>query len=265
MVRWPAVNKSPVTTPPTPPPGWYPDPAGSGGRAYWNGREWGKPPARSNPITSKRALIVVGSLFGVVLLLALIGGLTGGDDDESTAAEQTTTTTRPPATTTEAAPQTTTAPAPPPPAAPTAPPGKVMAGPESSCTSTTSASPVDLQSAQVEVGEMAGRAGISARVTINYTGEVPGTGTVLWSMLATNPAGETVQLGYKTLDGQKIGYFYFPFGEGRQHNMDGFADTDTPGEIGMVLPQAGLDKLGPTWWWSVIVNVDGQDIDSCPN
>ncbi|MGE2725165.1 hypothetical protein [Mycolicibacterium pulveris] len=254
-----------MTTPPTPPPGWYPDPAGSGGRAYWNGREGGKPPPRSNPITGKRALIVVGSLFGVVLLLALIGGLTGGDEDDSTAAT-TTTTSSPAATTTEAPPETTAAaPRPPPAAPPTAPPGKVMAGPESSCMSTTSASPIDLQSAQVEVGEMAGRAGTSARVTINYTGEVPATGTVLWSMLATNPAGETVQLGYKTLDGQKIGYFYFPYSEGRQNNMDGFADTDTPGEIGMVLPQAGLDALGPVWWWSAIVNVDGQDIDSCPS
>ncbi len=55
------------------------------------------------------------------------------------------------------------------------------------------------------------------------------TGTVLWSLLATNPdGGASVQLGYKTLDGQKIGYFYFPFAEGTQQNMDGFADTDTP-------------------------------------
>ncbi|WP_236949365.1 DUF2510 domain-containing protein [Mycolicibacterium goodii] len=254
-----------MTTPPTPPPGWYPDPAGTGGRAYWNGREWGKPPSQ---LPGKRFWIILASIAAVLLLLAFIGGLAGDDEDESSAAEQTTTTTASPTgtTTTEAAPQTTTAAAPPPPVAPaTAPPGKVMAGPESTCTSTSSAAPIDLQRAQVEVGEMAGRAGTSARVTINSAGETPATGTVLWSMLATNPAGETVQLGYKTLDGQKIGYFYFPFGEGRQYDMDGFADTDTPGEIGMVLPQAGLDKLGPVWWWSVVVNVDGQDIDSCPN
>ena len=47
--------------------------------------------------------------------------------------------------------------------------------------------------------------------------------------------------------------------------LDGFADTDTPGEIGMVLPQAGLDALGPVWWWSATVNVDGKDIDFCPD
>lgn len=249
-----------MTTPPKPPPGWYPDPAGSGGRAYWNGSEWGQPP--KSP-TSKRVWIIVGSIVGVFLLLVLIGSLAGGDKDKPTADEATRTTTASPPTTTTAAPQTTAAA--PPATPPTAPPGKVMAGPESSCTSTTPASPIDLQTATVEVGKMAGREGISARVTINYTGEIPATGTVLWSLLATNPSGETVQLGYKTLDGQKIGYFFFPFSEGRQHNMDGFADTDTPGEIGMVMPQAGLDKLGPTWWWSALVNVDGKDIDSCPS
>lgn len=150
-------------------------------------------------------------------------------------------------------------------APPAVPPGKVLAGPQSSCTSTVSATPIDLTRVDVTVGEMAGRPGTSAQVTMTYTGDVPTTGTMLWSLLATNPDGDSVQLGYKTLDGQKIGYFYFPFAEGTQHNMDGFADTDTSGEIGMVLPQAGLDTLGPVWWWSATVNVEGKDIDFCPD
>lgn len=150
-------------------------------------------------------------------------------------------------------------------APPAVPSGKVLAGPQSSCTSSTPAAPLDLRTVEVKVGNVAGRAGTSAQVTMTYTGEEPATGTVLWSLLATNPAGSTVQLGYKTLDGQKVGYFYFPFAEGAQHNMDGFADTDIPGEIGMILPQAGLDLLGPVWWWSAVVNVDGHDVDSCPD
>lgn len=161
---------------------------------------------------------------------------------------------------------TTSMPAPVAPSPPPAiPPGKVLAGPQSSCTSTAAAAPIDLRTVEVKVGTVAGRAGQSAQVTMTYTGEPPATGTVLWSLLATNPAGSTVQLGYKTLDGQKAGYFYFPFAEAVQHNMDGFADTDTPGEIGMILPQAGLDALGPVWWWSAAVNVDGQDVDFCPD
>lgn len=158
---------------------------------------------------------------------------------------------------------TTDAPAPAP-APPAVPQGKVLAGPQSSCTSTADASPIDLTTVDVKVGPMAGRAGTSAQVTLTYTGTVPATGTVLWSLMATNPQGATVQLGYKTLDGQKAAYFYFPYAEGAQQNMDGFADTTTPGEIGLVLPQAGLDALGPVWWWSATVNVDGKDIDSCP-
>jgi hypothetical protein len=161
--------------------------------------------------------------------------------------------------------ETTTTSVPAPAAPPAVPPGKVLAGPQSSCTSTAAAAPIDLRTVEVKVGTVAGRAGQSAQVTMTYTGEPPATGTVLWSLLATNPAGATVQLGYKTLDGQKAGYFYFPFAEAVQHNMDGFADTDTPGEIGMILPQAGLDALGPVWWWSAAVNVDGQDVDFCPN
>lgn len=270
LARCLTVYSPPVTTPPTPPPGWYPDPAGTVGRAYWNGREWGPPP--SKPPSSNRVLIIVavivGGIVSMMLLLALIGTLAGDDKDKPTASEgtQTTTASPPAATETDAAPETTTAAPPSPPAPPPAPPpGKVMAGLDSSCTSTTPASPIDIQNAQVEVGEMAGREGVSARVTINYTGELPTNGTVLWSLLASNPSGELVQLGYKTLDGKKIGYFYFPFSEGQQHNMDGFADTDTPGEIGMVMPQAALDKLGPVWWWSAVVNVDGEDIDSCPS
>lgn len=161
--------------------------------------------------------------------------------------------------------ETSSAIAPTPAAPPAVPAGKVLAGPQSSCTSSAAAAPIDLRTVEVAVGKVAGRAGESAQVTMTYTGEPPATGTVLWSLLATNPAGSTVQLGYKTLDGQKAGYFYFPFAEGTQHNMDGFADTDTPGEIGMILPQAGLDALGPVWWWSAAVNVDGQDIDFCPD
>jgi hypothetical protein len=31
-----------MTTPPSPPPGWYPDPAGGPGQRYWNGTAWGE-------------------------------------------------------------------------------------------------------------------------------------------------------------------------------------------------------------------------------
>jgi hypothetical protein len=52
-------------------------------------------------------------------------------------------------------------------------------------------------------GRVAGRPGTSAQVTMTDTGTVPATGTVLWSLLATDPDGKSIELGYKTLRGQK--------------------------------------------------------------
>jgi hypothetical protein len=31
----------------------------------------------------------------------------------------------------------------------------------------------------------------------------------------------------------------------------------------MVVPSAAVDQLGPVWWWSATVNVDGEDIETC--
>ena len=254
-----------MTTPPPPsplpPPGWYPDPAGTGRNAYWNGRDWGEPPKPLEKSAKSHKLrngLLIG--LGIFVALAIIGNLLPNEkkEDRSTGRSETTITTNAPTQAgPPAAPETTAA------APSSAPPGKTMAGPDSSCTSTTAGTPIDLQTTRVQVGKVPGHEGTSAQITMTYTGEVPATGTVLWSLLATNPDGDLVQLGYKTLDGQKIAYFYFPFSEGMQHNMDGFADTDTPGEIGMIMPQAALDELGPMWWWSSVVNVGGEDIDTC--
>ncbi|ORA29343.1 hypothetical protein BST13_27395 [Mycobacterium aquaticum] len=138
-----------------------------------------------------------------------------------------------------------------------------MAGPESSCTTNEPSPPIELTGTTVKVGKLAGHPGTTATVRFTYAGTVPTSGTVLWSLLATNPDGKTVQLGYKTLDGQRIAYFYFPFDEAQQHNMDGLADEHTPSEIGLFMPQSVLDILGPTWWWSSAVNIDGKDIATC--
>lgn len=35
--------------PPAPPPGWYPDPAGSGAQRYFDGTNWGPLAPVSNP------------------------------------------------------------------------------------------------------------------------------------------------------------------------------------------------------------------------
>jgi hypothetical protein len=68
-----------MTTPPTPPPGWYPDPSGAPGQRYWDGRAWhaspGPPPSASS--TTGRAWLVVLAVvvlfFGGCAALIAIG------------------------------------------------------------------------------------------------------------------------------------------------------------------------------------------------
>lgn len=218
-----------------------------------------EPTAKPKMALWKKLLIGIGVFFvAMVILGMLVSEDTAEDEGKGTFTEPTTSASETTEPATPLAPTTTTEPAP-----VTPPAGKTLAGAESRCESTAPGTPLAIRSTTVTVGEIAGRAGTSARVTIVYEGQLPETGTVLWSLLASNPDGEQVQLGYKTLDGERIGYFWFPFSEGQQHNMDGFADTSTPGEITMVMPQAALDKLGDTWWWSSVANVDGEDISTC--
>jgi hypothetical protein len=66
---------------PLPPAGWYPNPRGTGGRSYWNGHEWGSPPA-GVPV-NRRGLIIGGSVAGLLVFLVLIGNLGNGGDNKS--------------------------------------------------------------------------------------------------------------------------------------------------------------------------------------
>jgi hypothetical protein len=96
-----------VTTPPLPPAGWYPDPAGTGGRAYWNGREWAEAPKTKSHKLRNGLLIAL----GVFLALVVIGNLLPKKDNEPSASQPSATT---PATTTTstATPQPMSPPAP---------------------------------------------------------------------------------------------------------------------------------------------------------
>jgi hypothetical protein len=88
-------------------PGWYPDPTGAAGRAYWDGQEWGSPPPE--PPFNKRVLIIVGSIVGGVVLLGALGNIgNGGDGAKPTASTvtRTVTVTAQPPTVTETAPPT---------------------------------------------------------------------------------------------------------------------------------------------------------------
>ena len=96
-----------------PAPGWYPDPAGGAGRAYWDGHRWTSP--SQQPSADKRKF-VIGGIAGLVLLLILLGNCGGNDDNRSTSATstETVTVTRTPAPSTVTVTETVSAQPPPP-------------------------------------------------------------------------------------------------------------------------------------------------------
>lgn len=73
-------------TAPLPPPGWYPDPRGTGGRAYWTGTAWGKPPVDSRAIWK-----VVGIVGGLILFASCVGSVLSKDKDNDATSATTTT------------------------------------------------------------------------------------------------------------------------------------------------------------------------------
>lgn len=144
-------------------------------------------------------------------------------------------------------------------------PGKVVVrGDASSCSNANPASPVGLVSTSTELG-VGGYAGDAVRVTWTYSGQLPTSGTVLFSLSGANQSGTVVkQLGYKTLDGDQIAYFVADQ-SGKQQNLSGLPDTSVPGQISAVLPSAPADALGQNWHWSSSISLGGKDVDSCPS
>jgi len=143
-------------------------------------------------------------------------------------------------------------------------PGQVVVrGVDTSCASPGVGAPIDLTEVSVHLG-VPGYAGTAARVVWNYQGELPATGTVLWSLSAADRGGSNaVQLGYKTLDGNQIAYF--TFAGAKQQNLSGAPDVSVPGQVAAVLPSTAVAALGSEWHWRAAVNVDGEDVDRCPN
>ncbi len=87
-----------------PPPGYYPDPAGSGGTAYWDGEEWSATsPSPKRPLDG-RTLTIAGSVLAGFALLGLLGNC----DGPSTGHSESTTTTVTTTVTTTYAPSTVT-------------------------------------------------------------------------------------------------------------------------------------------------------------
>jgi hypothetical protein len=109
------------------------------------------------------------------------------------------------------------------------------------------------------------RDGDRLMIRFELTARPPTAGTALWAVSAASPSGdEALQLGVKFLDGKQIAHFTFDFGSAQQQNLPGAASLE-----GAVLiadfPYQAVARLGQSWRWSATMNVQGDDVDSCPD
>jgi len=119
-----------MTNPPQPPANWYPDPDGSGGWRYWDGREWtqrapaapGPPVVPMPPGLPQRkkhgCLYAVLAVVALVIIAGVIGAVAGSSTKSTTTAASTPAASQPttnaPTTTPKTSPPTTTPPTKPP-------------------------------------------------------------------------------------------------------------------------------------------------------
>jgi hypothetical protein len=108
---------------------------------------------------------------------------------------------------------------------------------------------------------------VDDRLVIRFelTARPPTAGTALWVINAASPSGgRALQLGVKFLDGKQIAHFTFDFGSAQQQNLTGavsLAGTVLTAEF----PYDAVAGLGETWKWSATTNVQGDDVDDCPD
>lgn len=88
------------------------------------------------------------------------------------------------------------------------------------------------------------------------------TGTALLALAVSSDDGEMArQLGAKWIDGQ-VAVFVFDMGAGQ---TDVEASPAVEGNtVTVSFPSAAVSDLGDSWQWRVTTNIDGADVDRCP-
>jgi hypothetical protein len=102
-------------------------------------------------------------------------------------------------------------------------------------------------------------------VRVELTSRPPTRGTVHWAILASSESGDrALQLGVKFQDGAQVAHYVLDAGSADQQNLPGAASL-----AGAVLttdfPYDAVAELGKTWTWSTTTNVQGDDVDDCPD
>jgi len=88
-------------------------------------------------------------------------------------------------------------------------------------------------------------------------------GTLLLSLTAWSEDGEAGrQLGIKWTDGQP-GVFSFDLVETQNQDLD-VEPTVEGATVSATFPGDAVEGLGETWGWTATTNVDGADVDDCP-
>lgn len=101
-------------------------------------------------------------------------------------------------------------------------------------------------------------------VTYKLSTEPATTGTTLLAIFVTTPNGDqSWQLGLKYIDGD-ANVFVFDMASGTQDNVDTTPQAQG-GTVSVVFPAESVAPLGSSFKWRAVTNVDGTDVDSCPD
>jgi hypothetical protein len=105
----------------------------------------------------------------------------------------------------------------------------------------------------------------SLAVDITLAASLPITESALVVVWVASADGESSrQLGMKWVDGELAAFFVFDSSVATQENLDG-APALKGGRIQATFPWSAVGDLGAGWTWRVVTNVDGKDVDSCPD
>lgn len=102
-------------------------------------------------------------------------------------------------------------------------------------------------------------------LTFSAGADLPASGTVLFSATAWSEDGNTgYQMGAKFQNGQEIENFVYDMTTSQQKNItNGAVAADK--QVSVRYPLAELEGLGESFTWSGTVNVEGTDVDRCPD
>lgn len=102
-------------------------------------------------------------------------------------------------------------------------------------------------------------------VEYELVGDLPETGTVFFSVMASSADGEkSYQVGTKFQDNVEIENFVFDSATATQKNIaNGAVAAD--GKVAVRYPLGDLERLGGKFRRDANVSVEGTDIDRCPD